>query len=455
MDRTPRWILVERSLTGPGNHHYEYALHMARAAGDAGFEVLVAGNLRMKTESWGEVPATIRPTFRHTTYEVDASLGRATSAQKNAWATLVSLFGWRAGHPRQKEAYAREFAREVTDLLAGIEVSGQDHIFFPTLSVAELDGLARVWAAGIASEATWYLQFHFELPEARTTSLRGPTPGGANVIDPAVREWFRHAIRQGMCYRMLFFCPTRSMAERYNSLGVVTFRELPYPVRVVPAPRWPGHLPLRITCAGHARRDKGRAELAQLVELLREPLAGGTIQLYLQGARRKFRSLPRSVLHHPTAIRFVPHPLSGPEYARLIATTDIGLFMYDPHTYRRRCSGVLVEMLAAGVPVVVPAGTWLAEQIVPAGAAVFDETCGSASWRHSTRKEPGRVGAVATHAGSFAAAIVHIVHHYRHYRESAAEFAVGWRKHHSAENVLQLMLDAARNLPSSGKRSAG
>ncbi|GIW90098.1 MAG: hypothetical protein KatS3mg109_0530 [Pirellulaceae bacterium] len=190
MDRMPRWILVERSLTGPGNHHYEYAFHMARAAGAAGFEVLVAGNLRMNTESWGEVPATIRPTFRHTTYEVDASLGRAPSAKKNAWATLVSLFGWRAGHPRQKEAYAREFAREVTDLLAGIEVSGQDHIFFPTLSVAELDGLARVWAAGIASASDVVFAVPLRIAGSKNNfTARSDTgrrerhrPGGSGVV---------------------------------------------------------------------------------------------------------------------------------------------------------------------------------------------------------------------------------------------------------------------------------
>ncbi len=37
--------------------------------------------------------------------------------------------------------------------------------------------------------------------------------------------------------------------------------------------------------------------------------------------------------------------------------------MYEPWTYHIRCSGVLVEMLSAGIPVVAPAGCWLADQI--------------------------------------------------------------------------------------------
>jgi hypothetical protein len=61
--------------------------------------------------------------------------------------------------------------------------------------------------------------------------------------------------------------------------------------------------------------------------------------------------------------RYMPHPLESDAYHRLISQTDIGLFMYDRRRYRRRCSGILQEMLAAGKPVIVPAGCWLAEQI--------------------------------------------------------------------------------------------
>jgi hypothetical protein len=51
------------------------------------------------------------------------------------------------------------------------------------------------------------------------------------------------------------------------------------------------------------------------------------------------------------------------DYVDLICNSDVGLFLYDGRQYYARCSGVLVEMLAAGVPVIVPAGSWLADQI--------------------------------------------------------------------------------------------
>ncbi len=43
--------------------------------------------------------------------------------------------------------------------------------------------------------------------------------------------------------------------------------------------------------------------------------------------------------------------------------TDIGLLLYNADDYYARLSGILVEQLAAGIPVIVPAGCWLAEQL--------------------------------------------------------------------------------------------
>jgi hypothetical protein len=60
---------------------------------------------------------------------------------------------------------------------------------------------------------------------------------------------------------------------------------------------------------------------------------------------------------------YLPNPLKPEEYARWILRSDIGLFLYDPERYYAQLSSVLGEFLAAGVPVIVPAGCWLAEQI--------------------------------------------------------------------------------------------
>jgi hypothetical protein len=60
---------------------------------------------------------------------------------------------------------------------------------------------------------------------------------------------------------------------------------------------------------------------------------------------------------------WVPYPLNMADYVDLIRTADVGLFLYDSRRYFARCSGILLETLCSGVPVIVPAGCWLADQI--------------------------------------------------------------------------------------------
>jgi hypothetical protein len=51
------------------------------------------------------------------------------------------------------------------------------------------------------------------------------------------------------------------------------------------------------------------------------------------------------------------------DYVELVRGADAGLFLYDGERYYTRCSGILIEMLSAGVPVITLAGSWLAEEI--------------------------------------------------------------------------------------------
>jgi hypothetical protein len=65
-------------------------------------------------------------------------------------------------------------------------------------------------------------------------------------------------------------------------------------------------------------------------------------------------------------ITLVDAPLDSDKFCRQTLQTDIGLLPYDRASYSVRCSGILVDLLAVGAPVVVPAGTWLADQLAEA-----------------------------------------------------------------------------------------
>jgi hypothetical protein len=130
--------------------------------------------------------------------------------------------------------------------------------------------------------------------------------------------------------------------------------------------------PLRIACLGHSRREKGYVQLPQLLrDLWVDWFAPRRAQLLLQTRHRApRRQLERVVasLQPPCSdparvLVFAGFPLPLAAYAELLCSADVGLMLYDPTRYYARCSGVLLEMLCAGVPVLVPAGGWLAAQI--------------------------------------------------------------------------------------------
>lgn len=131
--------------------------------------------------------------------------------------------------------------------------------------------------------------------------------------------------------------------------------------------------PLRVVCPGAIRREKGqRNYLQQLVDEIYDPyLLQDRIQLVIQRPVRKSLGKEKIELNPPdgnqpeneTWVDYPPHPLSREDYVNLIRTADIGLCFYDSSIYYSRRAGVLGELLAAGKPVIVPAGCWLAEQI--------------------------------------------------------------------------------------------
>jgi hypothetical protein len=77
-------------------------------------------------------------------------------------------------------------------------------------------------------------------------------------------------------------------------------------------------------------------------------------------------------------VAVVRWPLSTERYLELIRNSDIGLLLYDADQYYARCSGVMVEMLKAGVPVIVPAGCWMADAIAEQIFAHRDRLCQTA-----------------------------------------------------------------------------
>jgi hypothetical protein len=125
---------------------------------------------------------------------------------------------------------------------------------------------------------------------------------------------------------------------------------------------------------GDARTEKGYLELPRLVRALGpDGLSPRRVVFRIQSnfnipggepgiaaARAELEACP------PDQVEVIPQPLDAAAYRQLVQTGDISLVLYDPTVYYARSSGVLVESLSAGMPVLTVAGGWPAAQFARA-----------------------------------------------------------------------------------------
>ena len=415
----PKFVLIDHSLEKIGGHNYEYAIHMVRAAQQAGFDAVLATHRRFRGPTRRSIAGPIFPVFHFDSFHkyclfsggelwsakpaVSSASGRQNfdpiqrgnpncipplQSQANVNIPHVDTTGpgrqqnsswlsnarqlWR----RQRGQYMlNSFSHSCDQLLRRENLREGDIVFLPTMTEFDLLGLVQYLASAPESRrARWLLQFHFDILDGRPPDYEHQSQRIAQL-----RRHFQQALNQLRHHRITLLNPTKTMVEQYNRLKVAAFHALSYPVNPAFRPTNMVHHhdnPLRIVFAGHFRREKGRHLLSTLVETLSsEMLATGRAQLFIQTSRSRARRLlprrsTRSLVRHgrdrqpsKSPVVLVRHPLAIEDYVEHIRNANIGLFLYHSRRYYARCSGVLVEMLCSGVPVIVPAGCWLAEQI--------------------------------------------------------------------------------------------
>jgi len=395
----PRLILIDPSLRGVGGHNRPYAVEILHAAESMGYSPVLATHRRFSDRSL-DPGWNVLPLFRFE--ETDRSF-------------------------LDRGRRIRRFGRDCRELFERVGYDPGDVVFLPSLREFDFVALARFLRDNPESrQPAWHVQFHFNILDGSESDHAGQE-GRLRRL----RRRFATAAALIPDHRLQLYCTTERLAEQYNRMGVARFAPLPYPVRrgLSPAEGRVHDGPLRVTCAGSVRLEKGRADLARLVRRLFPALeADGRLQLVIQTDRKSLgqvlpRRLARSltILPRPDPRRDQPvvpveYPLAPEAYVDLIRQADIGLFLYDPRRYFARCSGVLVDMLSAGIPVIVPAGTWLADQI--------GETHGSIV--QSFEELPQRVQEMAGD--------------YPRYRRAAIDFATRWRQDHAATRTIEALL---------------
>lgn len=460
-----RLYIIDQSLCSQGGHHFDYVNCVARAAKHEQLETFVGSNRKFlpprsrATANTDLLHQTARiiPGFRNTTYQKVSWLAglrhlkrvatnKDTSSDKKGPLSVKRYwqqYRSRAFRKKRREIIA-QFACDCSRFF-GTALKGDfqrgDHVFLTTVSELELMGLA-IYLSSVpsSSNATWHLQFHFNLFDGRT-----PEFDSQNEVQRKVRGCFLAALSRVPDHDLNFYCTSNELVEQYTRLKVADFWQLPYPInqRFAPvnssrkihqsnstpaltvaqdcgAPSDFDSEPIdfdaksdnqtpqprllqppavaRMVVPGELRREKGSvAHLQKVVDgLWDEYLSCGRLQIAAQRPKRKFLRKEKLELRLPTSnnivggepiIDYQRHPLSEDAYCDLIRGADFGLLLHDSRAYYSRRAGVLGELLSCGKPVVVPAGCWMAHQIQESQFQHIDRVVKQLSGSQSTSRQ--------------------------------------------------------------------
>jgi hypothetical protein len=379
-----KFVVADQSLSFVGGHYFEYATQMLAAAEQRGLQPFLGAhhdlghdeplleNREVIRAFRGNAYASVIHKLQRANRRV-AAAGLRRSMMLRRWRGQIDCWRYGLRYRRVK----REYAQSLDQIWAGSQLAPGDHFFLATTNPLDLAGLAG-WAREnpAARDIHWHLQIHFPLVDTETWYARESRQFDDLTMDsPAMLQDLLQTLPRS---RVHLYTTTDSLAGQLQHYFGESFQTLPYPVSPTLATLRDGVQEkrlLRARCAGDARVEKGAEYWPHLVAALKDDyFATGRLQLALQ--TKSVDELPESLrkliadCQSPAGgqsdsapVVPLPWPLAPAEYLQYLAGSDIGLLMYDPLIYQVRCSGVLVEMLSAGVPVVAPAGCWLADQI--------------------------------------------------------------------------------------------
>ena len=409
------FFLIDQSLREVGGHHHDYVRCVASAASQSGYSTTIGTNCQLRHDQALQSHGTIRKVFRETTYNSDSYLSglrhltrtRSDFLPNNRQAPT----GYRlrdflsptkfyhacrnSRHHSRRKKNIRNFAIDCERFFSDMIMTENDHAFYATVNELEFMGLAAFLANHPRTiQVNWHLQFHFNLFDGRT-----PEYHEQQHIASAIQNCFDAALTRIPYHKLHFYTTSETLADQFNRLGVGDFKVLAYPVRPELFENMDERQeaeseifrdrPLKITCPGEVRREKKMVQYLQpLVDQIWENhIQSGNVQIVVQRPVRKWPAREKIALNAPTVggeslpepdyewVKYFSHPLSDLEYLELIQSTDCGLLFYDSRAYFSRRAGVLSELLSCGKPVIVPAGSWLADQISEPNFRYADSLC--------------------------------------------------------------------------------
>jgi glycosyltransferase involved in cell wall biosynthesis len=341
--------LFDPNLKSAGGHYLGYATRVSQAADTMGISTVIVGNTQMD-------PAA-------------ATTRILPALELDYWQEMCPGKG--ADPHEHLSRSAERLAATMSRIQQDEALNDSDILFFPYINLAEVMGLAR-WRrqAGLAPRTV--LLFRRDLDEQGIDSGIGAR-SGACLLRQALADLF--ACPGGD--RIRLFTDSDNLTEEHGQALHRRFQTAPIPVDpalFVTRKNRPADT-LTVLYLGDARTEKGYLQLPAIARALNAGLSSARVQMILQSnfnvpggepgiaAARNFLS----TLPNVTLLR---NPISEEQYNSYLAAADLIILPYQVERYVARTSGILAEAICAGVPAVVPPGTWLAEQVRRHGAGV-------------------------------------------------------------------------------------
>jgi glycosyltransferase involved in cell wall biosynthesis len=175
---------------------------------------------------------------------------------------------------------------------------------------------------------------------------------------------------------------TDTAADNLRECGFLSAKQIPYPVAATAASSQ--HSFKYVLIAGAARQDKGLSQVIDYIEFLRK--SNSTIPVSIQTSAEHYGKVDitaRAEINRLDSILYAPlirqrETLSADAY-RALYDGAICLQPYDPLDFADRVSGVTLDALRAGAPVITTDHTWMANIVkrFDAGVVLQDRSAPS------------------------------------------------------------------------------
>jgi hypothetical protein len=395
----PRLWLIDDNVVGTGGHFLELASLLAGGAMDLGYAPRLAVHQAFNEQ---HVDLICEPVFSiHRMRRWSLGVDGTSSVKRNSQGKPIDSTRLERAWHQLRDPFSRRNVRPANMLRAWSEgflqvvrqkkLRPDDRIVVNTGDDFQLLALARALSElGPSNPLTIHVILHFALYEGDAISNEAKLYG--EQVNAAISRIGQHTVH--------LHATTEPLARQLNEVGI-NASAIPYPVR----PR-AGHAtqsnvlrmqqqPFNIVLAGLPRAEKGRGQMKSVLsEMWGSHLRTGNFRLAMQVPKKRwqrmvplhlrsvFRTAMQNEGHDPgNRLEVLSGNLDEESYNRFLDSADVGLFLYNPQRYVARCSGVLLELLIRGVPVVVPKGCWLSEQLDLAGGD------GSIGYRYTSTKQ--------------------------------------------------------------------